>query len=55
MMQKLTTVPEFICGSPADYPVFLPFPGADRSFHSPGRFQNTAESKLLWPDTEYDP
>ena len=43
----------------ADYlrtnPVFLPFPGADRSFHSPGRFQNTAESKLLWPDTEYDP
>ena len=36
-------------------PVFLPFPGADRSFHSPGRFQNTIEGKLLWPDTEYDP
>ena len=36
-------------------PVFLPFPGADRPFYSPGRFQNTAESKLLWPDTEYDP
>lgn len=24
-------------------------------FTAQGRFQNTIEGKLLWPDTEYDP
>ena len=35
--------------------IFLSFSGADRTFHSPGRFQNTAESQLFRSGSEHDP
>ena len=35
--------------------ILFSFSGADRTFHSPGRFQNTAESQLFRSGSEHDP